>query len=205
MHLPDTAWEPLLRLPMETPLQITFREIAQSDAVEARIREKAAKLERHYKRIMSCSVVVEATHRRGHRGRIFDIHIDLRVPGGELVVSRQPGADHAHEDIYVAIRDAFRAAERQLEDYARRQAGQTKSHEAPLHGRVAKLMAAEGYGFIETSEGLELYFHEHSVTNGAFGQLEVGSEVRYVNAAAQGDDGPQASSVTPIGKHHIVD
>ena len=190
---------------METPLQITFRDIAQSDAVEARIREKAAKLERHYKRIMSCSVVVEATNRRGHKGRIFDIHIDLRVPGGELVVSRQPGANHAHEDIYVAIRDAFRAAERQLEDYARRQSGQTKSHEAPPHGRVTKLMASKGYGFLETSEGLELYFHENSVADGAFSQLEVGSEVRYVAAGGDGDDGPQASSVTPIGKHHIID
>lgn len=190
---------------MQVPLQISFRDVPQSDAVEARIREMAAKLERYHKRIMSCSIVVEAIHRRGRKGRLYDIHIDLRVPGGELVVSRAPGSDHAHEDIYVAIRDAFRAAVRQLEDYARRQSGQTKSHEVPAHGRVAKLMPQEGYGFIETSDGLELYFHENSVVDGGFRHLEAGHEVRFVIASTDGDNGPQASTVTPVGKHHIIE
>lgn len=190
---------------MQVPLQISFRDVSQSDAVEARIRELAARLERYYKRIMSCSVAVEAINRRGHKGRLYDIRIDLRVPGGEIVVSRAPGADHAHEDIYVAIRDAFRAAARQLEDYARRQSGKTKSHEAPAHGRVAKLMPREGYGFIETSDGLELYFHENSVVNDGFRHLDVGHEVRYVIASTDGDNGPQASTVTPVGKHHIIE
>lgn len=190
---------------MQMPLQISFRDVAQSDAVEARIREKAAKLERRYKRIMSCSIAVEAVNRRGHKGRLYDIHIDLRVPGGELVVNKAPGSDHAHEDIYVAIRDAFRTAARQLEDYSRRQSRQIKSHDVPAHGRVVKLVPKKGYGFIETSEGLELYFHENSVVNGGFLTLEVGHEVRYAAALNDGDNGPQASSIVPVGKHHLVD
>ncbi|OGI46001.1 MAG: ribosomal subunit interface protein [Candidatus Muproteobacteria bacterium RBG_16_65_34] len=108
---------------MQIPLQVTFRDMPQSDAVETRIREKADKLERYYDRIMACRVVVEMPQRHKHQGKLHSVRIDLTVPGAELV------ANHAlHEDVYIAIREAFDAMQRQLEDYARRQRGEVKNH-----------------------------------------------------------------------------
>jgi ribosomal subunit interface protein len=99
---------------MKTPLQITFRDIPHSDALDAHIRDKAQKLDQVFGDIISCRVVVEQPARHQQQGKPFNIHIDLGVPGSEIVVDRQ-----ANEDVYVALRDAFDAAKRQLEDYAR--------------------------------------------------------------------------------------
>jgi ribosomal subunit interface protein len=111
------------------PLQVAFRNLDPSPAIEARVREKAQKLDRFYDRIMSCRVIVEAPHKYHHKGKLYRIRISLTVPDEELVVSRVPDDQHAHEDVYVAIRDAFDAMRRQLEDYARRRRGQVKHHE----------------------------------------------------------------------------
>lgn len=111
---------------MQIPLQVTFRDMPASEAVEMRIREKAEKLQRFYDRIMGCRVVVELAQRHKHQGKLHSVRIDLTVPGAELV------ANHAqHEDIYVALRDAFNAIARQLEDYARRSRGEVKTHATP--------------------------------------------------------------------------
>ena len=107
---------------MQIPLQITLRGIGQSDAIEAVIREKAAKLDQFHPRIMSCAVVVEVSGRHQHKSKEFVVHIDLKIPGEEIAVNR----DH-HEDIHVALRDAFDAARRQLEDAVRRQRGDMKA------------------------------------------------------------------------------
>jgi len=185
---------------MQMPMQISFRDMEPSAAVETKIRERAAKLDRYYDRIMSCRVVVEAPHRRHHQGKLYHVRVDLTVPQGELVVSREPVDRHAHEDVYVAIRDAFDAAQRRLADYARRQRGDIKIHEEAAVSRVSKLFPDEGYGFIETPEGHEIYFHRNSVLNGSFARLEVGDEVQFVEE--QGEKGPQASTVRFVGKHH---
>jgi len=114
---------------MEIPLTITLRHMPPSAAIEADIREKAAKLEEFYDRITSARVVVETPHRHHRHGKLFHVRIDLRVPGRALVVSREPAAHHAYEDVHVAIRDAFDGAKRQLEDYAREIRGDVKTHE----------------------------------------------------------------------------
>ena len=107
--------------------------------------------------------------------------------------------DHySHEDIYVAIRDAFDATQRRLADYAQRQRGDVKPREAPPVVRVTKLFPTEGYGFITTLDGREIYFHKNSVLNDAFDRLEVGSEVQYVEE--EGEKGPQASTVRLVRK-----
>ena len=183
---------------MQLPVQISYRGMEPSAAIEAKIRERTEKLDRFYDRIMGCRVVVESPHRRHHQGKLFHVRVDLTVPGGELAVTREPAQHHAHEDVFVAIRDAFDAAQRQLEDFARRQRGDLKIHEGPPSGRVSKLFPDEGYGFIESSDGAEIYFHRHSVLEDAFDRLTVGSDVEFVEE--QGDKGPQASTVRVVDK-----
>jgi cold shock CspA family protein len=207
---------------MEIPLKITFHNMSPSKAVEATIREKAAKLNSFYNRIMSCRVTVEAPHRHHHKGKAFEVRVDLTVPGGELVINHasqrleavkgrlaersekvfaerhEPSKHSAHEDIYVAIRDAFNAAGRRLQDYARRQSGAVKVHEPTAHARVTKLIPEERYGFLETADGREIYFHGNSVLQPGFERLNVGTEVSF--AEEQGEKGPQASTVRVLGR-----
>jgi ribosomal subunit interface protein len=187
---------------MQLPLQITFRNMDPSDAVEANVREKGAKLDEFFDNIMACRVVVEAQHRHHHKGYLYNTRIDITVPGREIVVSRTPDKHHAHEDVYVAVRDAFDAAYRQLEDHARKVRGKVKSHETPPHGTIADLHPDEGYGRIKTSDGRLVYFHRNSILNADFDSLGEGDEVRFDEET--GDLGPQASTVRVIGKHHIV-
>ena len=188
---------------MQLPLQITFRHMASSDAVTTRIRERAEELERVCDRIMSCRVVVECRHPRRHQGNLFRIRIDLKVPGREIAVGRDPAEHHAHEDVYVAIRDAFDATRRLLEDHVRERRGEVKQHAVPDHGRIARLLPDQNCGFILSADGNEIYFHRNSVTNGGFDKLAVGDEVRFVARHSESAEGPQASTVVPLGKHHL--
>jgi ribosomal subunit interface protein len=110
---------------MQIPAQITIRDMPHSDALETHIRDKVNKLDEFFDRIMSCRVVVEMPHKHHHQGKHFNVRLDIGVPGSELVVNR----DHA-EDVYIALRDAFDAAKRQLEDYARKMRGDIKTHQA---------------------------------------------------------------------------
>jgi len=110
---------------MQIPMQITIRDFENSAALEAHIREKAKKLDEFFTHIMSCRVVVEMPHKHHHQGKQFNVRIDIGVPGNEIAVNR----DHS-EDAYIAVRDAFDAAKRQLEDYARKIRGDVKAHES---------------------------------------------------------------------------
>ncbi|MDH5231003.1 MAG: HPF/RaiA family ribosome-associated protein, partial [Gammaproteobacteria bacterium] len=94
---------------MKLPLQITTRRLDLSKTAAAIIRSKAEKLERYYEDIMACRVMVETPHKHKQHGAMYNVRIDLTIPGAELVVRREP-----HQDIYIAIRDAFDAAKRQL-------------------------------------------------------------------------------------------
>lgn len=185
---------------MKLPLQVVFRNMEPSAAVEAAVRERADRLDRFYEHIMSCRVVIELHHRHHHQGNLYHVRVDMKVPDTEIVASREPDEHHAHEDVYVAIRDAFNAVQRRLEDYIRRRRGVVKAHEVPPHGRVAELYL--DYGRIETPDGRLVYFHKNSVAGGDFDHLDVGTEVRFVEE--QGELGPQASTVHVIGKHHVV-
>ena len=189
---------------MTISVQVTFKGMDPSPALEARIREKAAHLERFESDILRCHVTVEAPHRHHRQGRLYDVRIEVFVPRGDVVVVRQSTQDHAHEDPFVAVRDAFNAAVRQLEDHVRGLGGQVKHHEPSLlRGRIARFIADEGYGFIETSDGQEVYFHRNSVAEGRFEDLRVGEPVRL--AVVDGEDGPQASRVQPADRHHASD
>jgi len=186
---------------MQIPVEITFRDIERSEAVEARIRDWVEKLDRVFDRIVRCEVVVADPHRHHHKGHQFDVRVRLTVPGTEIVSSRSPGDDGAHEDIYVAVRDAFVATKRQLEDYVRKtlHRGDIKrdGNGAP-HGRVTFIDIEQEWGWIEPDDGRQIYFHRNSVLDG-MNNLQVDDEVRF--SEEMGDQGPQASSVSRIGAH----
>lgn len=180
---------------MQIPLQITFRGMEPSAAVETAVRERAALLEHFHERVTSCRVVIECQHKHHHQGNLFRVGIDVTVPGAEIAAGHGAPQHQAHEDIYVAVRDAFDAARRQLEDHARRQRGQTKTHAPPTHGTIVELQP--DHGRIETADGRLLYFHRNSVPGADYERLTIGDEVRYVEEA--GEQGPQASSVLVLG------
>ena len=188
---------------MAIRLDLTFRDISpHEETAKAEIKKRAKKLSRMYSPIMNCRVVVEASHKHKSHGQHFIVSIELNTPRKKIVVNREKHKRRSHEDINVAIRDAFDAAERMIEDYAQEKRGKVKQHEMPPHGRVSRIFPEEDYGIIETSTGDEVYFHRNSVLEGVFEKLEPGSEVRF--HLEQGEKGPQASTVHPVGKHHIV-
>lgn len=181
---------------MQIPVEITFHNLESSPALEALVREKVAYLERFSDRITSCRVAIEERHRQHRKGNTFRVRIDLTLPGKEIVIGRDPAANHAHEDPYVAVRDAFRAARRRLDEHTRVVKGRVKAHEPQRGlGSVRILFPEDGYGFIETPEGREIYFHQNSVQDGAFDALQDGTKVEFVESEEPGEKGPQASAV----------
>ena len=188
---------------MQVPIQIIFEHIGQSDALEAAVRKEAQRLERFYDRITSARVVIARPQHRHHKGDTYCVRIHIAVPGGKHVdITRDPAMTGRHEDAHVTIRDAFDAAGRQLQDEVRKLDGVVKAHEAPPHGVIASLVPERDHGFIAASDGSEIYFHRNSVDGGKFDDLEVGQEVRFSETV--GDKGPQATSVRPVGKHHLA-
>jgi cold shock CspA family protein len=141
------------------------------------------------------------------------------VLGGELVVKREPSLHSSlqrthtnsvlkhlevhvpHRELRQAIDDAFKAMGRRLQDYARRQRRDVKTHEPPSRAHVSKLVPAEGYGFLETPGGREIYFHQNSVLDGGFRHLKIGTAVSFVEEA--GDKGPQASTVQLVRNRRL--
>jgi ribosome-associated translation inhibitor RaiA/cold shock CspA family protein len=177
---------------MQIPLEISFHNLDRSAALEARVRELAARLERFSQQIIHCHVTLEAPHRHHHQGNLFDVNLRITVPGSEIVVHRAHPADQAHEDPYVALRDAFRAARRRLQDYERERRGDVKTHVEP-RGRISEIDHERNFGRISTDDGRLVYFHRNSVLGRAFEDLKVGATVRF--AEEPGDLGPQASTV----------
>jgi ribosomal subunit interface protein len=184
---------------MQEPLQITFRNMAPSESIEAAIRERAEKLGSYCDNIISCQIVVKAPHRHQQKGGLYHVRIDIGLTGESIQVNRTPDLHRAHEDVYVAIRDAFNAARRQLQEYVSRLKGRIKPHAEAPRGRISKLFPEQDYGRITTSDGGDIYFHRNSVLNADLDSLEIGTEVRFVEQ--EGDEGPQASSVRVIGRH----
>lgn len=183
---------------MQEELQITFRGMDKVTRIEEAIREQVAHLETFCSRITACKVMVERDQKRHHQENLYHIRIEIIVPGHEIVIKRDPAVHHAHEDLHAAIHDAFVAARRRIQDYAREIRGDTKAHAVPEIGEIIHLNRDKGYGFLRTSEGVELYLHRNAVIGGKFEDLHVGTKVRYVADAGEGEKGPHASTVVPI-------
>ena len=173
---------------MQIPVQITARNLELSEPEEQMIRRAAAKLDLFWDRITSCRVVVEVPHRRRRTGMSYNVRLDLGVPGEELAITRRPRAN-----LETAVQEAFDAAQRRLQDEARRTQGRVKLDRTAPRGTVTRLLPFEGYGLITADDGHELYFDRQSVLDGGFDRLEEGMDVRYAEEA--GEKGPQASTV----------
>ena len=200
----NVALENGMNTPLPDNVHITFRHFSATDALRERVQEGVGKLYEFFPKITRCSVALEMHHAR-RQAHNFRCRVDLAVPNAELVAQNSQSGD-ASGDAYVALNEVMDEARRQLEDYVRRARWDVKQHDGTPHARVAKLFAGEGpdtrYGFLETPDGREIYFHEHSVLNGRFGELEIGTLVRF--AEEEGEKGPQASTVAPTHRRSTV-
>lgn len=184
---------------MQTQPQVSFDDIPADDMVRDAALEHIDRLEDFSDRITGCHVVIAQPHRHHRLGRLYSVRVDVRVPGGEIVVNRDHHLDHAHEDVHVALRDAFAAARRRLEDHVRRMRGEEKPHDSRHRGRISQLFPLAAYGFIATPDGREIYFHRHAISDHDFQAVDVGSEVFFREEA--GDAGPQATFVQLVHPH----
>lgn len=180
------------------PVKIVIRDMESSLALEDHIRRKAEKLEQYYHRIHKCNVIVDIPQKHKRQGKLFRVTIDLTVPGKEIVVNHK-----FDQDIYVAIRDAFHAATRKLENYARIRRGDVKNHESANLGYVSKLFPEEGYGFIQSIEGSEFYFSMANVNHTQFDNLQIGDIVQFIGAT--GAEGMQAHRVVKERKTILLE
>jgi cold shock CspA family protein len=179
---------------MQRPLKITARDFNLNPAIEAEITRKVEDLDNYYERISGCEVTVGAPVRHHRKGGPFEVRVRLTVPNRELVANRQ-----FEEGLAAAVREAFDAIRRQLEDYVREQRGAVKAHEEMARARVSELSPEEGYGFLATDDGREIYFHRNSVLHDGFARMAIGTEVRFVEE--EGEKGPQATTVVMLREH----
>ncbi len=176
-------------------MEITYRGVEKTSDVEELIQAKAAKLDKICDSIISCRVAIEKPHEHQQSGNPFRVRINMRIPPGhDLVVKRESTDGFLHETLPVVVSGAFDAAFRQLKKMMEKQQGQVKAHPQQENvAYVSHLNTEEGFGFIKTQEGRELYFHRNSVLNNDFERLEIGTGVRF--AADEGEEGPKASTV----------
>lgn len=177
---------------MQVPVQITFRHMKHSDALEDNIREWAGRLDKVFPNLTSCRVVIEEESAQKNQGNRFVVRLDIHAPGHEIAVNR-----HRDEDPYVAVRDAFNAALRKLDDLSREMRGDVKVHAPTLKGEIARLNVEEGYGFISTPDGRELYFAAENLVNAPFDSLKPGTPVSFIEEVAA--EGFQAKRVSVPG------
>jgi cold shock CspA family protein len=187
---------------MQVPVKITYKNLepVYKESIEGEVSTLARKIEKFFPAIVSCRVAVELPHRRHQEGNLFRATITLNVPRKQIVASREHPFRQMHENIYVAVRHAFDDAARQLEEYSLKLSREVKAHDLLPHGVVTKIFRREGYGFIESFGGREIYFHKNSVIDG-FGKLKKGAEVRFEEE--EGEKGPQASTVKILRKAHV--
>ena len=181
----------------EANVELSFKGMEPSETIKFKVREQADKLQARYPDITTWHV-----HVNGPIGsaKLFEITVEVRVPGTELVVGRKPGGDrNAHDDALIALRDSFAAIERQLKKRRRQRHGEVKTHEGKPQGQIARILSDQGFGFISVSDGPEVYFHRNAVLDTSFDKLSVGDPVELTITYGESAQGPQATSVRRIG------
>jgi ribosome-associated translation inhibitor RaiA/cold shock CspA family protein len=187
-------------MPFEKDPVVAFHNMEATPALEADIRERIDRIGRRFDRLIGIRVAVEAQHRQHRTGNVVDVHIELSLPGRDVVVSREPKKarqKYADPDPHTSVRDAFKAAERQLKAQKQIQRGDVKPHDAPVPGHVDELAADGSHGFVSTAAGSRLYFDAGAVQGGRLEDLKPGESVHYVEAT--GDGGPAAMKVWRAG------
>jgi cold shock CspA family protein/ribosome-associated translation inhibitor RaiA len=186
---------------MEVPPEITYRGIEKTDEIEALIREKAAKLDRIHPGIISCRVAVEREQEHQRSGSPYRVRVAMRIPPGKELVGRiEPGDGEISDRLQTLVAEAFEAVRRQLIKVKDLQQGKVKAPpEQEQIGHVVRLFSGEGYGFIRSTEGREIYFHRNAVLNDDFERLDIGTGVRFFPSGG-GGQGPQASTVQIVDK-----
>ena len=174
---------------MKVPAEISARNVNLTEEMEDLIRGKADKLNTFHDGIISCKIMVDVPHRSQRKGVSYNVRIDMSIPGSEVVVKREP-----NEDLHRAIVSAFDVAERRLKELTNKQRGAVKIHMEKPVARVTRVFPDDGYGFLESPDGREIYFHENAVLNGKLAEIKIGAVVSYVEQL--GEKGAQASSVT---------
>lgn len=187
---------------MQTSIEIDFQGMDARQEIRTAIAKHVAELEQRFGRVTACRTVLKAPGGHHRKGGLYEVNIRLALPNGrEVNVARTAQADERHSDLTFAIDDAFKRARRQLQDNVRELQGQVKHHESTPIGTVTRLDPAGEFGFLETNDGQEIYFHRNSVLDDAFPQLAVGTRVTF--AEEPGEKGPQASTVKLLGKHSL--
>jgi len=187
---------------MQTPPEIEFQGMTATPAIEDAIAKHVAQLEQRWGRVTACRVVLKGPGQHHRKSGLYEVHIRLALPDGrEVNVERTPPADERHSDLTFAIDDAFKHARRKLQDQVRRAQGQVKHHEGLPIGTVVRLDPSGEFGFLETGDGQEVYFHRNSVLDDGFSRLRVGSRVTF--AEETGEKGAQATTVKLLGKHGL--
>lgn len=187
---------------VQTPLQITFRNLERSEALEGRIRERVGRLERLHPDIIGCRVVVETPYRSPGSGKVpVGLNVEVEIPGRTVVSKSAEEQRETKDGTGRVVTTVFDAIERQLEDARRIRRKEVKEHDAEIEtGRVVRLFPEERYGFVEIRGGDNLFFSEAVLQGLDFETLENGTMVAVTRAAGEGPMGPQASAVRRLGE-----
>lgn len=189
---------------MKVGLEISYRGLEKTDAIEGLVQEKVAKLERVCNYISSCHIAIEKVHDRPSHGSPYRVRLDITVPPGhEVVADSNPSERNQYVELDTVIRDAFSMAERQVKELSRRQResekAQTNDGAHDTMALVTKLFPDQDYGFLKALEdGQDIYFHRNSVLHGDFDRIEIGTGVRFV--AQEDEQGLRASTVQIVDK-----
>jgi len=185
---------------METAAEIDFPGAEPSPAVRRSVEEHVAALEKRFGRITACRVAVTPPTGRHRTGGLYQVTIHLALPDGRMVnVDHLANDDERFADVHFAVNDAFKRARRRLQDQVGRMRGEVKTHAPEPRATVARIDESGNFGFLETADGREIYFHRNSVLNDGFAGLKVGTTVTFFEEP--GEKGPQASTVKIVGKH----
>lgn len=189
---------------MDVPPEIAFRGLDPTDDLKDLILEGIDDLEDVYPRLVSCRTMVADTTPDRNSSHNYRARLEIGIPGKTVVVAETPPPGGEPRAVDQTIKDAFKVGRKLLQKEKDRQRGAVKTHDLPPHGRIVRLLTDSTgvrYGFLESREGRQIYFQESALVDLSYDDLDVGTEVRY--AAAEGRDGPQASTVAALDPRRV--
>ena len=183
---------------MQIPLELSFQHIEPDDEIKAYVRERVDYLGQLFDGITSCQVYIALPQHSKQTGHTYDITIEVRVPGKDLVVSDRKGNRPERQHLRIALRDAFAIVERDLKIYRQKMRGEVKTLDGMLQGKIVEIRHEKDFGQIQATDRRVIYFHRNSVIDGSFDTLKVGDTVELVARHHDSEIGPQASTVRQI-------